>query len=319
MHHINLIIWNMDIKRLFAWAIIALPLFAACDSSDKIDDEENEEGSSVEVSMKTLVGEWFLNTIDEGQETEHTLTINSNNTYVEETTFYSTYNNTKEIRNQYRTEGTFTLEGSRLYGKVTKSQSRFANYVNGQNTGLTDWEDNDWYTSYDTVQVSILRNGSLLLLQTVYSNGEDINANTAFFFKKGAKLPSDKSELQGTWYWWDTGMIWEDEAAVRVAVKFTNDNVDMIITPWGARYTGKYTYKDGIVSIGKTTFYTTRDKTGYNDVIDYKNPYDSRWRIPEADDYYQNGYPDGLSFPFVVNGNTAYSQFVGLAPVYQKQ
>ncbi len=295
-----------------------MPLFAACDSGDKINDEGNEEGQSVEVSMKNLVGEWFLNSFGELEETEQTLSIKSNNTYVEETTVYSTHDNKKEIRNQYRTEGTFTLEGSRLYGKVTKSQSRYAKFVDGENTGLSDWEDNDWYTSFDTVQVSLLRNGSLLLLQTVYSNGEDINANTAFFFKKGAKLPSDKSELQGTWYWMESGMI-SDDAVVRVAVKFTNDNVDMIITPWGARYTGKYTYKDGIVSIGKTTFYTTRDKTGYNDVIDYNNPYDSEWRIPGDDDYYQNGYPDGLSFPFIVNGKIAYSLFVGLAPVYQKQ
>lgn len=310
----------MDIKRLFAWAIIALPLFAACDSGDKINDEGNEEGTSVEVSMKTLAGEWFLNTSDEFEVTEHTLTINSDGSYVEETTMYSTYDDKKEITSQYRNEGTFKLEGSRLYGKVTKAQSRYSRWVDGQNTGLTEWEDNDWYTSYDTVQVSILRNGSLLVLQAIYAGyGQDINAYTSFFFKKGAKLPSDKSELQGTWYWMETGMISDDEAVVRVAVKFTNDNVDMIITPWGARYTGKYTYKDGIVSIGKTTFYTTRDVDGYNDVIDYLHPYDSEWRIPGPDDYYQNSYPDGFSFPFVVNGKLAYSQFVGLAPVYQKQ
>lgn len=308
----------MEIKRLFAWAIIALPLLAACDSGDKIDVED--DGTSVEVTMKTLAGEWFLNTSDQSEATEQTLTIKSDGSYVEEITYYSINDDNKVISSQYRTEGSFTLEGSLLLGKIAKSQYRFANWNNGQYNGLTDWEDNEWYTSYDTLQVSLLRNGSLLVLQATYSgSGQDVNAYTAFYFKKGAKLPSDKSELQGTWYWMETGMISDDEAVVRVAVKFTNDEADMIITPWGARYTGKYTYKDGIVTIGKTTFYTTRDVDGYNDVIDYLHPYDSAWRLPGPDDYYQNGYPDGLSFPFIVSGKIAFSMFVGLSPVYQKQ
>ena len=312
----------MDIKILFAWAIIALPLFAACDEGDKITNEEGgDNGTSVEVSMKALIGEWFINTFDESEDVNNTLTFKSDGTYVEETVYYSKYDGKTEISSQYRTEGTFKLDGSILIGTVTKSQCRYANWVNGVNKGLTEWEDNEWYSSFDSLQVSLLRDGALLLLEAngTGSETQQHEGYASFFFRKGAKLPNDKSELQGTWYWYSYGMIRDDAADVRVAVKIDGDNIDMVITPWGARYTGKYTYKDGIVTIGKTTFYTSRDKTGYGDVMNYEKPFETKWRTPEPDDYYQNGYPDGFSFPFVVSGNTAYSMFVGLAPVYKKQ
>lgn len=319
----NLIANNMDMKKLFVWAIMALPVLAACDSGEKIDDVEEEGGSKVEVTMKTLAGEWYINLNEESESSEETLTIKNDGSYVSEMTWYQIVNGKKEIRSQYRSEGTFKLDGTLLTGTVTKSQSRHSNWVDGVYQGLSEWEDNEYYDSYGTVQVSLLRNGSLLVLESYMSGSDQMpgyEPEATFYFKKGAKLPSDKSEIQGTWYWYSLGMIDDDKSAVRVAVKFDGDNIDMVITPWGARYTGKYTYKDGIVKIGKTTFYTSREKDGYGGDMNYENPYaTTTWRIPGADDYYQNGYPDGFSFPFVVSGKKAYSRFVGLTPIYTKQ
>ncbi len=312
---------KMEIKKLFAWAAIALPILAACDSGEKINNSEEGGGSQVEVTMKNIVGEWYLNLTGEGDVTEETLTFNNDGSYVSEVTLYRINDGNKEISSQNRTEGTFKLEGSILIGTVTKSQHRYTQWVNGVNQGLSDWQNNGAYESFDSVQVSLLRDGGLLVLETEYRISDQVSESyAAFYFKKGSSLPSDNSEIQGTWYWFSWGMVEDNEWAVRVAVKFEGDDVDMVITPWGARYTGKYTYKDGIVTIGKTTFYTSREKDGYGGDMNYANPYaTTTWRIPDADDYYQNSYPNGFSFPFIVSGNKAYSNFVGLTPIYIKQ
>ena len=55
----------MEMKKLFVWAFMALPVLAACDSGEKIDDVEEEGGSKVEVTMKTLAGEWYINLNEE--------------------------------------------------------------------------------------------------------------------------------------------------------------------------------------------------------------------------------------------------------------
>ena len=40
-------------KKFLAWALIALPVLAACENEDELKDE-NVSGASVEVSMKSL-------------------------------------------------------------------------------------------------------------------------------------------------------------------------------------------------------------------------------------------------------------------------
>ena len=50
-------------KRRLVWAFMALPLFAACDSDDKINiDDENE--SYVEVTMQNIADTWYYTYTD---------------------------------------------------------------------------------------------------------------------------------------------------------------------------------------------------------------------------------------------------------------
>lgn len=301
----------MIMKKYFVWAILfALPVLAACDKDkDKDGEEKGGGGASTEVTVNNLAGTWFLNSEEESEIIEETLIFSNNGAFSSEATYFYYEGGSKTIGSQYKTEGTYKLlDGNLIVAETKKAQYRYSN--NGQ---MSEWMDDEYNLSTDTMNVSLLYKGAVVLFTPVVEDYE--SQATSFFFRKGANLPNDKSELQGTWYWYEYG----EQDMVRVAVKFSDDEIDMIITPWGQRYTGKYTYKDGIVKIGETTFYTSRDKSGYHDVINYTDPYKTEWRTPEADDYYQNRYPDGFSFPFVVDGKTAYSEFVGLSPIYKKQ
>ena len=299
----------MDIKRLFAWAIIALPLFAACDEEDKITTEEGGEGS-VEVTMKALAGEWYLNLPDISETEERSLVIKADGSFV----MQETYSFDSQIHSQFRIEGKYKLNGTTLVGEVSKSQFRSAKWNNNQYAGLGEWEDYEYYDFADTAQVSLLKDGSVLLIKSNYYGSEQ----ASFYFKKGSKLPSDKSVLQGTWFWMDE---FKDQGrdVVRVAVKFDGDNIDLIVVPWSQRFICKYEYKDGVVtSKGEVTFRTLFKENGANE-MNYSNPYDSEWLPTYDPKQYTGNLSDGFSFPIFVDGKTAYSEFIGLTPIYQKQ
>lgn len=303
---INLLLDNMEIKRLFAWALIAMPLLAACDD-DKINNEENG-GDSTEVTMATLTGEWYLHLPESSETIDESLVINKDGTFV----MQRTYSSEGQVSFENHSEGKFKLEGNKLIGQNIKSQYRYSIWDNGQYKGMSEWQDDDYSQMADTIQVSLIRGGSVLLLFTSYDEG------ATFYFKKGSKLPADKSELQGTWYWMEESYK-SDDRAVRVAVKFDGDNIDLIVCPWNQRFICKYTYKDGIVSSsGEVTFRTLWRADGANE-LNPTNPYDSDWLPTYDPEQYTGNLSDGFSFPFIVNGKNAYSIFVGLNPVYTKQ
>lgn len=101
---------------------------------------------------------------------------------------------------------------------------------------------------------------SVLILKEVYENGQE---NLAYIFvKKGMTITTKKEDIQGQWIWWFE--MDEGEKEVRVSYKFDGNNFDMIIVAWGQRYTGTYTYENGIVRLNITTGYTSREEgTGY--------------------------------------------------------
>ena len=335
----------MEIKRLFAWAIIALPLFAACDNNDEVTIEDGDKPST-EVSLKNLVGEWVLDLSGNSESENRTLVINSDGSFVMENSF-SYYNDGQRIiSSQFRIEGKFKLIDKNLISDVTKAKQRFADWQDNQYVGMTDWEDMEDHQIADTAQISIIKDGSVLLMKSVYKDPytPDMPAETicSFYFKKGSNINFNISELQGTWFWWDeSGFTGKDEdvvrvavkfdgdnhhavpdipvRVVRVAVKFDGDNIDLIVVPWGQRFICKYEYKNGVVtSKGEVTFRTVWKEHGSNP-INYTNPYDSEWLPTYDPQQYQGNLVDGFSFPIIVDGKTAYSEFLGLSPIYQKQ
>ncbi|MBR6370128.1 MAG: hypothetical protein IKS24_03500, partial [Bacteroidaceae bacterium] len=217
------------------------------------------------------------------------------------------------ISSQYKLDGTYELKGSNLITNITNSQFRYM-----ESNKMSDWISGDEGLGQDTASVSLLKDGAVMLVEhSVSSEPYSIDMQDYFsmYFKKGTALPGNNEELQGTWYWHFS--MDGKSSEIRMAVKFDGDNIDLVIPAWGQRYTGKYTYKDGFVVVGKTTFYTSRDVNGVN-LINMEKPFESEWRIPGDEDN-QGYYPNGLSLPFIVNGKKAYSIFDGLSPVFTKQ
>ena len=291
-------------KRLLAWAMIALPLLAACDG-DKVGNEENNGGGgSGDVTLSKLAGEWYLNVPDLYESLEVSLIINTDGSFVNESVYSYDNNGIKVIVSQHRVEGKYKLEGSLLIGKVNKAQYK---------TSGSDWQDEQYEAVDDTAKVSFLRNESVLLIQSLSPDERD----ASFYFKKGTSLPNNKSELQGTWYSMETRD--EKEAPICVAVKFDGDSIDLIVVPWSQRFICKYKYEDGIVSSdGEVTFRTLWHENGANE-LNEEDPFASEWLPTYDPEQYTGNLTDGFSFPFIVDGNTGYCIFVGPSIIYNKQ
>ena len=73
----------------------------------------------------------------------------------------------------------------------------------------------------------------------------------------------DSAAIEGTWM---VHMDGELAANIRLAMILKDGKVDYMVTAWGERYTGTYTYADGVISMHFTKFYAT-GSTGYPDDI----------------------------------------------------
>ena len=103
---------------------------------------------------------------------------------------------------------------------------------------------------------------SVLIMKEIYEDPEQPelgrDENLAFIVvKNGMSINTKKEDIQGQWVWWfGRG---EEDKTVRIAYKFDGDNFEIIIVPWGQRYTGTYTYENGIVKLTTTAGYTSRE------------------------------------------------------------
>lgn len=303
----------MEIKKLFAWAMIALPLLAACEkgSSEK---EKEEGGQGTEgITLGDIAGEWYMNLSENVSLINESLVINSNGSFVAEMTNSYEDQGRTIISSKVRIEGRFILDGTSITGDVTKAQRLNQN---------GEWENTEMKPFGENQKVSLLRNGTVLLL--TYDYKEDypdapVKKGMEFYYRKGATLPSDNSELQGTWFWMDKYMS-NDKEDIRIALKFTGNNIDLIVAPWSQRFICEYTYKDGFVSSKAPITFRTLWKWNGSNPLNPEDPYDSEW-LPtyDPDQYRGNLTEDGFSFPIIVDGDTAYSMFLGLQEIYTKQ
>lgn len=148
---------------------------------------------------------------------------------------------------------------------------------------------------------------SVLIMKEVSEEG---NENFAFLLvQKDKPIITNKEEIQGQWVWWDEYLDSENQLVreARMSYKFDGDNCEMIPVAWGQKYTGTYTYENGIVNFVITNAYTSREEgTGYGfgpgdlDPItlecDWKPFYREYWSLDES-----------LQGPFFVVGDEAFA------------
>ena len=133
--------------------------------------------------------------------------------------------------------------------------------------------------------------------------------------KQGTTVNATAKDIEGTWRWPMHGQ--KDYNRAGLTVK--GNTFDLIITPWGQRYTGTFTYTNGTMKLNIENGYTSREPgTGYGSMEGNMNPntleadwselYTDHWTMQTGDEMF-----------FIANGNEAFSFIVGLPAIFNKK
>jgi len=117
----------------------------------------------------------------------------------------------------------------------------------------------------------------------------------------------ESNSIEGQWYCYENG-----GQDVRLYLELKDSKADLIITAWGDRYKGSYTYAEetGTLAINYTT-YQARYVAGENpDKATSLSNLFNDWPGSTAADHVDLENP--ITMTFIVNGNTATCEFVGL-------
>ncbi len=294
----------MNLKRRLVWAFMALPLFAACNNDDKINTEDENE-SYVEVTMQNIADTWYFTYNQEDEIDTETFIIEPDGHYNYSAVFNSLYQGQFKPHFQENEEGDYTLMDNLLIDNVALSRQRRCDV--SDDIEKVRWDTLERRVNHtDTVRVSLVCEGSVMvheyLKSPVTPTSQDLDHMFMYFRKGASNLPSNKSSLNGTWY------IKDKSDTISYAVRFSGDNVEVYEYKYQVyKYKGVYTYKDGMVSVGPTTLYMSRDSKG-NPVLNPGNPFDVEWQAANTRKEY-NRYAKGISFGFITNGRTAYARF----------
>lgn len=296
--------------------MFVMPLLASCFEDNSIKNSESD-----------LVGEWYNNSDNRSSFFEETLTINDDNTFLLMNTLYGLNGSEKYMAGQTVSEGTYKVKGNRLSMKVAKAQYRSAVGRIPGKMEISEWMDEtDFSHETKTAEISFFQNNSTLLINKLYDPHYEEEELTVFL-KKGAYLPCNNLDLQGTWYSFrklpvdpdpfrDTLELFD---AVEIAINIKNDSIDLIFNMDGARYIGKYTYDNGVLSTEDTLALYTSWVDGVNKA-NWTDPYSALWRESyQGDPYNVTSFSDGYTFVFIPIGETAYFKLGNNTIIFKKQ
>ena len=172
------------------------------------------------------------------------------------------------------------------------------------------------WTEAVEVQVKLLYNKTALALLSSWrdQNIEEYNLNQ-ILYKKGATIPAKIEDIQGDWRWYMHG----DKTYTRVAVQIKENNMTLIIVPWGQRYDGTITYQNGYINLTVTAAYTSRGNSqgeGWGEGSIDPETLQATWTTLDRDSWL---YYELNQMPFIANGNEAYGILANLPGVYIKQ
>ena len=292
-------------NSLFLIALFVLPLFVACEKDNSI-------------QKSNLVGEWYNYSDNKEIFSEATLTINSDGTFIYFKTLYGLNGSEKYISYQSEFKGSLKLKGNRLSMKITKAQYRSSVGSIPGTMELTEWNDETGYSRGEkSSEISFLQNSSALLIDKLYDPHDDREELT-LLLRKGTTLPGNNSDLQGTWYTYRK--LDADTYGVDIAIQIDNDSIDMIINIDGARYVGKYTYENGMLSTADSLTYYTCWDSDKNNNANWTDPYAAPWRESGLSDPNMiSVFCKGYTMTFIAEGETAYCQFASYAVKFTKQ
>ena len=172
-------------------------------------------------------------------------------------------------------------------------------------------------TQYQSVP-GLLYGKSVMVFKQIYKNErEEEEMLGMILIKQGKNVTATKNDIQGFWCWYsDFG----GETIIRTAIKIDGDNFEVIITPWGERYVGNYTYQNGILHLNVTAAYTSREEhTGNGDLWGRMDPYTLEcddWRVLDQDHWHYDAVSET---PFIGNGDEAYGFIANIPAILQKK
>ena len=138
----------------------------------------------------------------------------------------------------------------------------------------------------------LIQSGTVLILEELVPEGADEQLSRYVepiaLYKKGAKIPCTKSDIQGEWRW----ASFHDDSDPRVIFKINGDNIEIHVPVWNTVYKGTYTYNNGYITMN-----VNMDQSSGHVNEDEKTKI----------------------FPFVVNGKKGYGIFANLPGLYKKQ
>ena len=167
----------------------------------------------------------------------------------------------------------------------------------------------------NTATIKLLYGMTVMVLKTVPDNPDDYSLSEVaqVLFKKGTTPNIPVSDIQGTWHWYMRG----DTDYVRTGLTINGNKFDMIITPWGQRYTGTFTYSKGVMKLNTEHGYTSREAgTGYGSgegSLDAKT-LEGQWNTLDIEHW-----TIWEEMPFIADGSEAYGWVAGLPAVFVKK
>ncbi|MBQ7280114.1 MAG: hypothetical protein IJR13_05250 [Bacteroidales bacterium] len=201
--------------------------------------------------------------------------------------------------------------------------------VNGKITESYTWEYNHWATyegedpdSLVSYIINLMDNNNVLALTYIDTPNPEWDENfdpyeeiAMTLYREGATITSDVNSIQGMWYWY---MYHTNNTMVRVAVYFEGSNVTLYVPVWdmGSKYTGTYTYANGVLHMVLDKFYQYAGAE-----FDDAHPETAVYAEPDPNDPYANrGTLTGeLDMPFFASGQRAYGIFANLSMMLYKQ
>lgn len=133
--------------------------------------------------------------------------------------------------------------------------------------------------------------------------------------KQGKTVNATAKDIEGVWRWPMHGQ--KDYNRAGLTVK--GNTFDLIITPWGQRYTGTFTYNNGMMKLTIDNGYTSREPgTGYGSMEGNMDPntLEAEWSQLDKENWTMQS---GDEMFFVANGNEAYGFIVGLPAIFNKK
>lgn len=215
----------------------------------------------------------------------------------------------------YKEEGSYSYANNKL--TITPSKAWERDYVRDDvhggpvlddqgNFQYTDWVETEPRNSALTYPVKFIYSGDVML--TMFDEASEEQGEVWLpYVKQNATHVSNISDIQGKWRWMNT----------RVIININGDQGDVIISPWGERYTGTIRYENGVIYFVDHIFRTTRyeDGEGGWEHLNEADPENSDWRIPDGGGTFEGGPEIG----FVVDGNVAFGGVANLNARFEKE